>query len=122
MPNVIYSRNARNYSNTTIETGLLVISNFVNPNVVNDFRVRVEVLNLSSGARMTVTYVIGHSGGSDGASTLVFDTLGKYDIGFVRGDLDSTSTIKATIVVTGTIRLSVEVWYVGKGEDYLEWL
>jgi hypothetical protein len=122
MPNILYSRNARNYSNTTIQTGTVLVSNFVDPASLADYRVRIEILNVSSGGSLTVSYTIGHSGNADGAETVVFNTVGKHMMGFNRGDVDSTTTISVNAAVAGTVRLFVEVWAMAKGEDYLEWL
>lgn len=116
MPEILFSRNERNYTDTSFDTGTLLVSDFVDPTTVGDYRVRFEIISLSPGASLTVTYVIGHSGSTEGSCTLVFDAVGKHEIGFGRGDMDATTTISASLVVVGTIRASVDVVSIAQGE------
>lgn len=122
MATILFSRNARNYTDVSFSTEMIQVSRFTNIFLVGDFRIRLEIVSLTAGASVIISYTIGHGENTDGACMVVYDTPGKYTLGFSRGDLDDTTMISASIQVIGTARIGIEVWSVDVGEDYPEWI
>ena len=115
MSTSLFSRNARNYSNTSFEVGPINLSSVLDINNIGSLQARVEIV--SGTGQVVVTYRL------DGMSTVsVFDRPGKHIVGLNRTQLTTASTIGATIQVIGTVRASVEVIAYAIGEDVPEWL
>ena len=111
---------SRNLNNASLNFGPVVLAQYVDLPTCGGILLRFEVESLSGS--ITITYAIKKDGVTVGSAVAVITAPGRAEIGFMRGDLDNTSTVEATVVVVGRSRVNGVLYSVVQGEDVLEWL
>jgi hypothetical protein len=115
----LFSVPTRNYNNRNFDTTRL-LSSLVDVQACGGLLLRLEIISITG--QITISYEIRNGNTYEGGAVHTVSQVGKHQIGFGRGDFDSSTTITVSIVLSGNARLGAILYSVAQGEDVLEWL
>jgi hypothetical protein len=117
----LYSSSVRNRNDTSLSTGDLLLSDFVNVVTLGEVRLRLEIASIDSGAEVQISVDWRNGGLILGSFSRTRNAVGYYEFGISRGDADDTTIFDASISFIGRCRAGFWVYAVTQGEDVLPW-
>jgi len=111
---------SKNYVNKTFNTVNLNLASFVDVPTCGGILVRLEIESING--QFIITDSMDKPGTYLGGSTNTYTQIGRYELGFGRGDFDDSTTISISVQIIGTARINATIYSVAKGEGVLEWL
>jgi hypothetical protein len=117
----IYSIPSRNYVDQTLTSGPVLLSDWVDVSTCGDILIRWQIEQIDPGEQVIFTYAMYNGAVYQGGRTINFTTVGYHQIGFGRGDFDTTTIVYLTLQVVGRVRMNAKAYSVAKGEAVPIW-
>ena len=113
----IFNVPTRNLNDASLSSGLVNLSQLVDVANCGGLLLRYDILSISSGGSLTLTYAIYVNGEFRSGATAVITTTGPGDIGFDVGGKNDTTQLQADLRTVGRVRLSATLYSTAPGED-----
>ncbi len=118
----IFAVPMRNNNNNLLDSGLVLLSDWVIVAEIGGIRLRIDCVSIDGGAEILLNYTLFNNSSPTGGGSNSIDVIRKYDMEFGRSDFDNTTEVRCTIETIGSARFSIEALSVAIGEDVPEWV
>lgn len=112
----------RNYNDETLDSGDLLLSEWVDVPTCGGILLRLEIIAIDPGEQVIFSYTMHNGSELRGRQTSIFTDQTRFQIGFGRSDFDQSTIIRLVLVVVGRVRLTGTAYSIIQGEDVPEWL
>ena len=118
----IFAVPMRQNNNNLLDSGHQLLSTWVpNVNNIQQLNVRFEVLSINVGTEIIVSWYLYNGAQNTAHGVHIRAEIGKYSLGFSRGDFDDTTAIAATVRTVGRSRFAFDVVSFDIGEGVPGW-
>lgn len=118
----LFSLPNRNYVNETLDSGNILLSEWVDMPTCGGILLRLEIIAIDPGEQVTFAYTMFNGADFRGGETIIYTAPAKEQVNFGRGDFDNSTIIRLVLTITGRVRLAGTAYSVAQGEDVPEWL